>query len=367
MKILGIISRILTGLVFTFSGFVKVVDPLGTAYKFTDYFTDAFYMPILEPLSLPMAIVMSAMELAIGLMLIFNLKHKIAAWGALLLMAFFTPLTLYLAISDAVHDCGCFGDALVLSNWETFWKNVIISGVLLTFFFMRNKLQSNLKNYIQWIIIALIFIFSFGFEFFNYTHLPVIDFRAYKVGTNIPEDMKLPEDAVKDEYKTTLVYKNSKTDEVKEFSEEDYPWDDSIWVWQDTKSVLIKEGDKAKISGFSISSIEDGSDLTQDILENELPVLLIIAYNLNKTSESGLKKTYQKIDELKKSGDYKTYLITSSLQSQIDSISKIVEPNEIEFCIADEIVLKTIVRANPGLLLLENGTIKEKWHYNKLK
>ncbi len=362
MKILGIVSRILTGLVFTFSGFVKAVDPLGSTYKFTDYFTDAFHLPMLEPISFPFAIIMSALELGIGLMLIFNFKHKLAAWGALFLMAFFTPLTLYLAIANPVHDCGCFGDALVLTNWETFWKNIVISAFVLIFFFMRNKLTSKLKANVQWFSIAVIFILAIGFQFFNYVNLPVIDFRPYKVGTYIPDQMIVPADAVKDEYETTLVYENSETGEIKEFSEESYPWDDSTWVWKDSKSVLIIEGDKPAIHDFTIVSTANNEDITDAILQDETHIYLIVAYDFRKTNLKGLQKIYDKVG--RKTGEYKIYCLTASLQKDIDSISQIVpHPENMEFCNTDEITLKTIVRSNPGLLLLEKGTIKEKSHY----
>jgi len=362
MKILGIISRIFVGLVFTFSGFVKAIDPLGSTYKFTDYFSDAFHLPMLEPVSFPFAIIMSALELGIGIMLIFNLKHKIAAWGALLLMAFFTPLTLYLSIYNPVHDCGCFGDALVLSNWETFWKNIVISAFVLILFFMRNKLTSKLKSNIQLIAIAVVFVLSISLEFFNYANLPIIDFRPYKIGTYIPYQMIIPEGAVEDEYKTTLVYENSKTSEVKEFTEEEYPWDDSTWVWKDSKSVLIKEGYKPPIHDFTIVSTVSNEDITNGILEDETPIYLIVSYNLNKTNLKGLQKIYDKIE--KQSGDYKIYCLTASLQTEIDSISQIIAPpKDMIFCNTDEITLKTIVRSNPGLVLLEKGTVIDKWHY----
>lgn len=367
MKILGIISRIFTGLVFTFSGFVKAIDPLGSTYKFTDYFTDAFHLPGLEPFSFPLAIIMSAAEMAIGLMLLFNFKHKWATWGAILLMLVFTPLTLYLAIANPVHDCGCFGDALVLSNWQTFWKNIIINAFIVALYITRNKMESRWKPKIQYIGIIAIFAISFLFEFYNYRYLPMIDFRPYKVGTNIPEKMAIPEGVEQDEYETTLIYENSETSEIKEFTMENYPWEDSTWVWLETKSVLIKEGYKPPIQNFSLIDVETTEDLTDRMLEAEKPVLLVITYDLTKTNLKGLEKTYKKILEYSQNKEYETYCLTASLKDEIDSIAKIVSPPEnMKFCNTDEITLKTIVRANPGLLLLEKGIIKGKWTHHAL-
>ena len=368
MKILATIGRILTGIIFTFSGFVKAVDPLGYTYKFIDYFNDAFFIHSIDGIGFPFAIFMSALELGIGIMLIFNLKPKLAIWGALLLMAFFTPLTLYLAIANPVQDCGCFGDAIIMTNWQTFWKNIVILIFVLLYFVYRKKFKEKLKSSIQYLIILSVFVLSIGFQFYNYAFLPIIDFRPYKVGTYIPEKMTVPEDAPKDVYKSSVIYKNKDTDEIKEYPADDYPWDDSVWVatweWQESKSVLISKGYEAPIHDFNITT-NDGMDITEDILNEEKPVLLIIAYDIEKSNKKALSKFAEQAKAFEKNKGGKIYCLTSSSD---DIIAKELELSilsaPIEFCFSDQITLKTIVRANPGLVLMQKGTIVNKWHYN---
>ncbi|OFY89845.1 MAG: hypothetical protein A2236_03880 [Bacteroidetes bacterium RIFOXYA2_FULL_33_7] len=210
MRTIRLISRLFVGLLFTFSGFVKSVDPLGSTYKFTDYFT-AFGMGWAESLSLPLAIILSTAEFIVGLNLIFGFRIKISAWLALLFMAFFTPLTLVLAIDNPVTDCGCFGDALILTNWKTFWKNIIILIPTLIVFFGRAKIKSYFSTIAQWSISVFLIVLIVGFQFYNLKHLPVIDFRPYSVGSYLPDKMVYPENAAPDEYKTLFYYKNTKT------------------------------------------------------------------------------------------------------------------------------------------------------------
>lgn len=361
MKTLVLISRIITGLVFVFSGFVKAVDPLGSTYKFVDYFNLAFGMPWMASFAFVLAILLAAIEFLVGIMLIINVKPKLASLGALLFMIVFTPLTLYLAIDNPVHDCGCFGDALVITNWQTFWKNVVILVFVLIVFFNRKKIKLPYSNQTEWIIIAAFTALIIGFQFYNYMHLPVMDFRPYKVGTHIPEKMKIPEGAPADEYETALIYKNKETNEVKEFTMENYPWEDSTWVWVETKTKLIKEGYKPPIHDFSIIDNE-GSDITELILQDEKPIALFVSYKVTKSSKAAFEKTSQLIDNLKKQ-DIKSYILTASPDNNINKLTSGINI-DAEFCKADEITLKTIIRSNPGLVLLRKGTIIGKWHYN---
>jgi len=175
MKIIATISRILVGLLFTFSGFVKAVDPIGSAYKFEEYFSDLFHLPGLVPFAFPLAVIMCAAELAIGLLLLLNVFPKLTSLGALLLMLFFTPLTYYLALTNAVQDCGCFGDAIKLTNWETFWKNVIILVPVLIVFLYRKKFENHTNKIVQFFLTIFFVLGAFGFQYYNYNHLPIID------------------------------------------------------------------------------------------------------------------------------------------------------------------------------------------------
>ncbi len=360
------ISRVFLGLVFIFSGFVKAVDPMGTAIKFSDYFNYAFNLPHLTSLSLPLSLIMCALEFSIGILLLLNLLPKVTAWLAVLLMLVFTPLTFYLAVANPVSDCGCFGDAVKLTNWQTFGKNIVIDFFLVFVFLWKKDYIPKLLAKTRQIAATVIFLFVFGFELYNYSFLPIIDFRPYKIGANIPEMMTIPDGAPQDEFKTTFVYKNSITGEVKDFSEDDYPWDDSTWVWQDTKSVLVKKGYTPPIHDFSIVDL-NGSDLTDLMLSYQDTVLLVVTYTLESASIKNLTTVKNFVDSLQIFRPKAVvYCITSSNEDAIDStIAKLDYPNWI-FCKIDEVTSKTIIRSNPGLVIINNGVILNKIHYHNL-
>ena len=363
MKALKIFSRLLLGLVFTFSGFVKAVDPVGSAIKFGDYF-NAMGLPELKAYSLFFAFLLSGLEFLVGFALLFNLKAKLAAWGALLFMVVFTPLTLWIALKNPVSDCGCFGDAVKLTNWETFWKNVVLF-VSVIILFIKTEQETKPENLkISYTVLAIATVFIFVFQWYNYNHLPVIDFRPYSVGTYIPDKMNVPEGAPSDSTVTYLYYE--KDGVVKEFTLDNYPWDDSTWVWKDTKTVVVREGYKPPIHDLEIYRFDFKTQSEENIL-NELLAdtsfsLLLISYDLKRAPFKPLKKLADLINycEVHK---YKTYFITSSNSSDILRIHAVL-PYVIEFYLADATTLKTMIRSNPGLILLKSGTIIAKWHYN---
>ena len=200
MKLLIFLARILVGAVFVFSGFVKAVDPLGSCYKFTDYFNLAFDMPYMAEWSLPLAFFLSALEFTTGIMLVFNLKPRWAVWMALAFELFFTPLTLYIAIKNPVHDCGCFGDALVLDNWTTFAKNVVLLLLAIFLVIKRKRMDNPLSDNVEIAIAASAFCIALIFQHIMIRHLPILDFRPYKIGNNIAKLMEYPPDAPRDEY-----------------------------------------------------------------------------------------------------------------------------------------------------------------------
>ncbi|MDR2040627.1 MAG: DoxX family protein, partial [Bacteroidales bacterium] len=205
MKNIAAISRILLGIVFVFSGFVKGIDPLGSTYKFIDYFT-AFNLSFLSPLAFILAILMNAAEFLIGVSLILRLRMKVSAWAVFLFMCFFTVLTFILALTNPVSDCGCFGDALVLTNWETFFKNLVLMALALIVFLYRKKYEPVYRPVTEWICVVLIAGVIIGISVYCYRHLPLLDFRPYSVGANIPQGMTIPDGMPTDEFKTTLYY-----------------------------------------------------------------------------------------------------------------------------------------------------------------
>jgi uncharacterized membrane protein YphA (DoxX/SURF4 family) len=351
MKILRFASRIIIGLVFMFSGVVKAIDPLGSAYKFHDYF-QAFNMGFLNTLCLTLAIVLCTAEFIAGFSVLTGIKQKTGLWGVLILLVIFTPLTFILALTNPVSDCGCFGDAIHLTNWQTFGKNIVLALFLLVLFTGKDQIRNIFNMRIEWSIILSAIILFIAFSLFNLKYLPVIDFLPYKKGVKIAEKMIPPEGSTPDQYSTTFIYE--KNGVTKEFDINNYPGNDSTWKFIDQKSVLIKEGYKPLIHDFSINAI-NGDDLTQNILSYHGYTVLMISKKLSEAGQESLSRGFKFGDFCKTNGiDF--YILTSSGKDEIRSYD-----NGLTFCSTDETTLKTMIRANPGYILLRNGTILGKW------
>lgn len=359
MRLVSKISRILIGAVFIFSGFVKAIDPLGSTYKFTDYF-DAFGIDFLSVLAFVLAIVMSAAELLIGLCLVLRIKMRVTAWALAVFMGFFTVLTLIIALTDPVSDCGCFGDALILTNWQTFFKNILFLIPTSIVFWQKDNYDTRFSNISEWTIVIGLFLIGVFISVHGYRNLPVIDFRPYELGTYIPAAMELPEGAPVDEYKTTMVYE--KEGVQKEFAIEEIPWQDTTWKYVDRKTVLVKKGEEPPIHDFSLTTV-DGYDVTDDMLYDPGYSLLLVSYRVETSSEKGWGKVKEFTDNLK--APVKIYGMTSSLKQDVDVLKK-KTGIDYTFYTTDEITLKTIVRSNPGVVLIKDGTVIGKWHYKNV-
>jgi uncharacterized membrane protein YphA (DoxX/SURF4 family) len=365
LKILFNVSRLALGLVFIFSGFVKGIDPLGSAYKFSEYFMSAG-LPELSTVSLIFSFLLSGAEFLIGVALVTGIFKNLTAWTALFFMGFFTLLTFLLAVFNPVSDCGCFGDAIKLTNWETFFKNLIFITLVLFMFKRRKYFEYRSPLWMEWTTLILTISLYFGISVYSYRHLPLIDFMPYRVGVNISDDMKYPPGAPKDEYETIMLYKNLKTGDIKEFTLKNYPWKDTLnWKWEDTKPVLIKEGYKPPIHDFAISSPDKG-DITNDILSDTGYVFLFIAYDLNESGPAGFEAAENIAMYCSTMPSAKFYAVTASSTSDINKIRE-KYGFSFNFCSADETALKTMIRANPGLIVIKQGTIIGKWHYNDMK
>ena len=363
MKVVKHISRIVVGLTFIFSGFVKGIDPWGSAYKFTDYF-NAMGLEWLLWSAFPLGVLLAFAEFAIGVALLMNVFIRFFSWLALLFMAFFLPLTFWIALKNPVTDCGCFGDALVISNWETFYKNVVLIALTLVVFFYRKNIKNVLpKKLLQGGAVLFVLVY-FITVFYSYNHLPIFDFRPYKVGVNIPEAMQIPEDAPQEEYKNIFYYKNIKTGKIKKFNENNYPWQDTVnWEYHNVESILIQEGYEPPIHDFMIET-PDGENIIDFFLYDENYVFILVAYDLHKSET----KEQEKINNLASWAmeNEKSFIcLTSTLY---DDAMVFAEENgaPYEFFNCDEITLKTIIRSNPGLMVIKNGTIVGKWHYNDI-
>ena len=359
-KIAVEISRVLLGIVFVFSGFVKAIDPWGGAYKIQDYFA-AFELTDFNFAAMPLSFLQAAIEFGVGACLLIGVYRRFNSIFALLIMLFMTPLTLYIAITNPVTDCGCFGDALVISNWSTFYKNIILL-IAAVFVFLWFYMMTSLFTWRRYFWSAVwIYVFIFGVSLYCYTYLPLIDFRPYKIGSNIPEKMTIPENAPTDIYDVKLLY--SKDGVVKEFTDKNYPRGDSTWKFVDSKTKIIKKGYEPPIHGFSITG-PDGYNITDAILSNPSYTFLLIANKLEKASDWNVEKINDIYDfSIKNELDF--YALTSSLDEEKQKWIQNTGA-EYSFCSVDDITLKTIIRSNPGLMLLKEGTVIKKWPNTRL-
>ncbi|MDR2910369.1 MAG: DoxX family protein [Bacteroidales bacterium] len=363
MKTVNHISRILLGITFIFSGFVKGIDPWGSAYKFTDYF-NAMGIEWLTWAAFSLGILLSLAEFTIGVALLFNIFLRLFSSLALIFMAFFLPLTLWIAIKNPVTDCGCFGDALIISNWGTFYKNIVL-GVFAIIVFVSCKIITSILNTKFNKLLGGTFVIIYMFlVYYSYNHLPVLDFRPYKIGANIPESMTIPDDAKKDIYENIFYYKNKNTGEIREFSEDNYPWQDTVnWEFSDIKSSLVEKGYEPPIHDFTIETSE-GVDIADNFLSDENFVFILVSHDLRQSS----LKPQERINELANwalQNDLSFICLTSTMLEESLEFASI---NEVpyEFFNCDEITLKTIIRSNPGLIVIKNGTVLGKWHYNDI-
>lgn len=356
MKWIANLSRILTGVVFVFSGFVKGVDPLGTAYRLEDYFI-AFHWDFFIPYALFFSILLCTMEFTIGIMLLFKLRMKIAAWLLLMVMVFFTGLTLNDAINNPVPDCGCFGDAIKLTNWQTFYKNLFLLPLSILIFYYRNKFTSSFNSFRQ-SVFTLIPIIAFAvFSYLCYAHLPVVDFTEWKTGRKLYLENPKPV-----EYFVT--YKNKKSGATKEYLSPNFPYNDSIWIeeWQFVSQRVV---DPNKVFGKSLLIFdESGDNVTENIIRNPGYQLVVNSYDLTKANSNAFQKINSLASEASNDGISTSVLV--SAEKEVIQNFKEVNKLQLDFYIADDIILKTIVRSNPGLMLMKDGVILKKWHYNDL-
>lgn len=356
MKFIKLISRIAVGSVFIFSGLVKAIDPLGSAYKFHDYFI-AFGLDFLDPLALPLGMLLCTAEFIVGFAVLTRLRIRWGIAGVLILMIIFTPLTLILALTNPVSDCGCFGEAIHLTNWQTFWKNIVLLFFTLILFFTRKSYTDLLSTRAGWLITAMFTILFVLFNLFNLKYLPVADFMPYNAGAHLPSKMIIPEGVAVDEYETTFIYE--KDGQQKEFTLDNYPADDTTWVFVDQVSVLVKKGYQPPVHDFSISTPE-GYDITDNVLSDNGYSLIMISKKLEEALPSRLEEGFM-------TGRYcidngiSFYILTASAKSDLVNYG-----SDLPFHLTDETTLKTIVRANPGYILLRGGTIIGKWSWASL-
>ncbi len=361
-KIFYYLSRLIVGLTFMFSGFVKAVDPVGSAIKFEDYL-NSFQLSNLTFIVIPLSFIVSALEFLTGLHILLGIRIKTSSIIALLFMVVFFPLTLGIAIYNPVSDCGCFGDAIKLTNWETFFKNVILMFPVLYLFLKRKTFECNIKPIKQFLFsIASLIVIIGGVSNYSYNHLPIIDFRPYKIGNNIQEGMTIPEGAAQPEYETTFIME--KNGEQKTFSASNYPYNDSTWIFVDSKTKVISKGYEPPIHDFVLTD-EQSNDITNVVLEDKSPTLLIISPQISKGNWGNNIDSLKQINKVLFEKGIKSYCVTASNTEDITSFEFNTEAG-FNYLTADETMLKTIIRSNPGLVLIQDGNIIGKWHYNDI-
>lgn len=397
--IIAAIARTILGVVFVFSGVVKAIDPLGTVYKIEDYlkafggiFTDL--LPLAEVAAWGLII----LELLLGVCMLLNIRTQWTSWISLLFYLVMTPLTLYIALTNPVSDCGCFGDAVVLTNWQTFSKNVVLITMAIILVALRKSVFPLWSTWMEALLSVLTIVATIGFMLWTSNHLPLMDFRPYKIGNHIPTLMEYPEDAEPDQYDITFVY--AKDGVEQNFTLDNYPKGDSTWTFVRQESKLIKKGYEPPIHDLEIMNA-DYEDITWDILDSEEPITLVVMYDLAKAD----KKQIAKVESMAANyiislpddfvepiyEDYFDFsqdsLLAESPDSFMDEVSdEVVAPlpnfyiltgsgtdEIIKFsleyptlsdciCTCDPVTLKTIVRANPGVIVLQNGIVMDKYN-----
>src|SRR5574344_80315 len=353
--------RWLIAVTFIFSGFVKAIDPLGTQYKIEDYLVAlhlASYVPDFATLAISVAV--STLEFSVGIMLLFAAHRYLVTKLALLIMCVMTPLTLWLAIFNPISDCGCFGDAVILTNWQTFFKNLILLAAAFMIWRSPYRMWRFISRSNQWIVVNYTVFFILITSGFCLYDLPLFDFRPYHIGVNIKKDMEIPPGAKQPVFENTFILE--KDGKQKEFTLDNYP--DSTWKFIDSKTVEKEKGYVPPIHDFAIQRADDGEDITDDILNDKGYTFLLISPHIEQADDSNIDLINQ-IYEYCQDNGYKFYCLTASTGKALTRWCDI-SGAEYPFCNTDETTLKTIIRSNPGMLLLKNGTRIRKWSHNNL-
>lgn len=356
------ICRFFLAGVFLFSGFVKANDPWGTVYKVQDYLEALGMFGLSDSLFPNLAgLVFAALEFCIGVYLLFGIRRWATSVLVLLFMAVMLPLTLWLAIANPISDCGCFGDVVVLSNWETFFKNVVLLAAAVCTFKWRRFIFRLVTTKVDWLVSLYSIVFILFFTLFCYRHLPVFDFRPYHIGADIREGMEIPEGEKPPVYETIFTYE--KDGKREDFTINDFP-DDSLWTFVDSRTVLKEKGYEPPIQDFSLVSYEDGTDLTDEVLADSQYVFLLVAPWLEKADDSSMD-LINEVYDYSVEHNYRFLCVTASGDEAIQAWQENTGA-EYPFALADEITLKTMIRYNPGLMLLKSGIVLRKWSANDL-
>ncbi|MGB7843367.1 MAG: BT_3928 family protein [Salinimicrobium sp.] len=357
MKTLVNISRWVVGVIFIFSGFIKLNDPIGFSFKLEEYFSPSVLnLEFLAPFALVLAVFLVVFELVLGVMLLIGYLPKFTIWSLLLMTIFFTFLTFYSAYFNKVTDCGCFGDAIPLTPWQSFSKDIFLLILILILYFNRNYITPYFAKASHRWIVFLAFMLSFIFAYYVLMHLPWLDFRAYKEGVNIEEGMRVPDGASQAVYNYNWKFRQNGKEKVVTTAGE-YPQVDGEFIGVETE--LVKEGYTPPIHDFTIE--KNGQNLLPQFMQED-KLLMIVSYSLRRSEAPGLTKLPKVIEKARAKG-YRVIGLSASgeeLKSEINNKYGL----ELDWYFSDETALKTIIRSNPGLLILRRGTIQQKVHWS---
>lgn len=354
-------SRFLVGILFIISGLIKLNDPIGFSIKLEEYFV-IFGFDWLSSYALALSVIICAVEVVLGIALLMGILMDKLSWVLLLMILFFTWLTGYSAVTNKVTDCGCFGDAIKLTPWQSFSKDVVLLFFIGIIFWKRKLIQSSIPKVKQVSYLLFAYLLAMVVGIYSVMYLPKVDFLPYKVGNNIPELMKYPDGAPRDSFETKMIY--AKDGKEQAFTLQNYPWQDSTWKWVRTDNILIKEGYKPKIKDLRISDA-DGNDYSEDIINRPDYTLWVVAYDFEKTNIKAFDKINALANALEKEYKIKSIGLTSSNDLTTENFRH--EHNVgFPYYYCDATTLKTMVRANPGILLVRQGIVIGKWSHRGL-
>ena len=354
------VARTVVGLTFILSGFVKAIDPLGTQYKIQDYLAaipPSLSLP--DMLTLLMSVSLSMVEFTLGAFMLTAISRRLTARLTLLFMVVMTAVTVWIYIADPVKDCGCFGDALTLTNLETLLKNIVLLALAALVAWRPTHIGRLMSRSNQMLLGQMLMVTPVALSFWCLYDLPLIDFRPYHIGADIKAGMEIPEGAEQPVFDTTFIME--KDGERREFTLDDYP--DSTWTFVDSKTVTVKEGYVPPIHDFSITAA-DGEDITDMVLGREGYTFLLISPDLDKADDQNFGDIDQ-IYEFCQDNSIPFYCLTASTEKSQQHWQNITGA-EYPFCMTDATTLKTMIRSNPGLMLLEKGVVRGKWSHNRL-
>jgi len=349
------LSRILLGCLFVFSGFVKGMDPVGTQYRIEDYFF-AFGTEWAIPFALPLSVTLNATEFLLGVLLLLNVCKRVTLWFVMLMMVFFTAITVNDAMNNPVPDCGCFGDILKLTNWQTFYKNLVIDSLMLIVFLSRKRIRGWFNPFSEWAVFIVTLAAFVWFQVYNIRHLPVFDTGDWKPGKSMINPDPRP-------LKYYLQYRNKATGEVKEYLSPDYPFSDSVWMsqWEFVRQRV--DDPNPRIHNLKIED-ESRTDYTPAILENPGYQFLLVSFDLSSANAKGMEKSLKLFRECEaKEIDFT--VLTASIPDDV-ALFKSASQFTADFYYCDDIELKSVIRSNPGLILMKNGVVSAKWHYHDI-